>query len=132
MSAELFMAMTGAKMTHVQYRGSAPAMNDLLPGRVQLIFDNLPGSIEHIKAGSLRALGVTAANRSAALSDVPTIGETVPGYEVSVWNWNCSAQRDAIRNYRYAQRGGKRGIGGPEIESAFCGARRRANADDAR
>jgi tripartite-type tricarboxylate transporter receptor subunit TctC len=86
MSAELFMAMTGIKMTHVPYRGSAPAMNDLLPGRVQLIFDNLPGSIEHIKAGSLRALGVTAAKRSAALPDVPTIGETVPGYEVSVWN----------------------------------------------
>jgi tripartite-type tricarboxylate transporter receptor subunit TctC len=86
MSAELFMAMTGLKMTHVPYRGSAPAMNDLLPGRVQLIFDNLPGSIEHIKAGTLRALGVTAAKRSAALPDVPTIGETVPGYEVSVWN----------------------------------------------
>jgi len=61
-------------------------MNDLLPGRVPLIFDNLPGSIEHIKAGSLRALGVTAAKRSAALLDVPTIGETVPGYEVNVWN----------------------------------------------
>ena len=86
MSAELFMAMTGIKMTHVPYRGSAPAMNDLLPGRVQLIFDNLPGSIEHIKAGTLRALGMTAAKRSAALPDVPTIGETVPGYEVSVFN----------------------------------------------
>ena len=86
MSAELFMAMAGIKMTHVPYRGGAPAMNDLLPGRVQLLFDNLPGSIAHIKAGSLRALGVTAAKRSATLPDVPTIGETVPGYEVSVWN----------------------------------------------
>ena len=86
MSAELFMAMTGIKMTNVPYRGGAPAMNDLLPGRVQLIFDNLPGSIAHIKAGSLRALGVTAAKRSVTLPDVPTIGETVPGYEVSVWN----------------------------------------------
>ena len=86
MSAELFMAMAGIKMTHVPYRGGAPAMNDLLPGRVQLLFDNLPGSIAHIKAGSLRALGVTAAKRSATLPDVPTIGETVPSYEVSVWN----------------------------------------------
>src|SRR6476620_3202540 len=85
MSAELFMAMTGLKMTHVPYRGSAPAMNDLLPGRVQLIFDNLPGSVEHIKAGTLRALGVTASKRAAAIPDVPTIGETVPGYEAVVW-----------------------------------------------
>jgi tripartite-type tricarboxylate transporter receptor subunit TctC len=86
MSAELFMAMTGTKMTHVPYRGGGPAMNDLLPGRVQAMFDYVSNSIEHIKAGQLRALGVTAAKRSAALPDLPTIGETVPGYEVSVWN----------------------------------------------
>jgi tripartite-type tricarboxylate transporter receptor subunit TctC len=85
-SGELFKMMTGVSMVHVPYRGSAPAMNDLLPGRVQLMFDNLPSVIEHIKAGRLRALGVTAAKRSDALPDVPTIGETVPGYEVSVWN----------------------------------------------
>jgi tripartite-type tricarboxylate transporter receptor subunit TctC len=70
----------------VPYRGAGPAMTDLLPGRVQLMFDNLPSSIEHIRAGRLRALGVTAAKRSEALPDVPTIGETVPGYEVAVWN----------------------------------------------
>jgi tripartite-type tricarboxylate transporter receptor subunit TctC len=85
MSGELFMAMTGVKLTHVPYRGSAPALTDLLAGHVQVIFDNLPGSIGHIRSGRLRALGVTAAKRSEAIPDVPTIGETVPGYEASVW-----------------------------------------------
>ncbi len=86
MSGELFKAMTGINMVHVPYRGAGPALADLLPGRVQVMFDNLPSSIEHIRAGRLRALGVTAAKRSAALPDVPTIGETVPGYVVDVWN----------------------------------------------
>ncbi|HEY6254999.1 MAG TPA: tripartite tricarboxylate transporter substrate binding protein [Xanthobacteraceae bacterium] len=90
MSGELFKAMTGINMVHVPYRGAGPAMTDLLPGRVQLMFDNLPSSIEHIRSGRLRALGVTAAKRSDALPDVPTIGETVRGYEVSVWNGICA------------------------------------------
>jgi tripartite-type tricarboxylate transporter receptor subunit TctC len=89
MSGELFKAMTGIEMIHVPYRGAGPAMTDLLPGRVQLMFDNLPSSIEHIHSGRLRALGVTAAKRSNALPEVPTIGETVPGYEVAVWNGIC-------------------------------------------
>jgi tripartite-type tricarboxylate transporter receptor subunit TctC len=86
MSGELFKAMTGIDMVHVPYRGAGPAMADLLPGRVQVMFDNLPSSIEHIRAGRLRALGVTAGKRSDALPDVPTIGEIVPGYQVDVWN----------------------------------------------
>jgi tripartite-type tricarboxylate transporter receptor subunit TctC len=85
MSGELFKAMTGINMQHVPYRGSAPAMQDLLTNRVQVLFDNLPGSIAHIKAGTLRALGVTAGKRAEALPDVPTIGETVPGYEAVIW-----------------------------------------------
>jgi tripartite-type tricarboxylate transporter receptor subunit TctC len=85
MSGELFKVMTGVNMQHVPYRGSAPALQDLLTNRVQVLFDNLPGSISHIKAGALRALGVTAGKRSQALPDVPTIGETVPGYEAVVW-----------------------------------------------
>ena len=85
MSGELFKMLTGINMQHVPYRGSAPALQDLLTNRVQVIFDNLPGSISHIKAGTLRALGVTAGKRSPALPDVPTIGETVPGYEAVVW-----------------------------------------------
>ncbi|HEY6257782.1 MAG TPA: tripartite tricarboxylate transporter substrate binding protein [Xanthobacteraceae bacterium] len=85
MSGELFKMMTGIDMQHVPYRGSAPAMQDLLTNRVQVMFDNLPGSVQYIKAGSLRALGVTAGKRADAIPDVPTIGESVPGYEAVVW-----------------------------------------------
>jgi tripartite-type tricarboxylate transporter receptor subunit TctC len=82
---ELLKAMAGVDLLHVPYRGGAPALTDLLAGRVQMMFDNLPGSIGQIKTGKLRALGVTSAQRVAALPDVPTIGETVPGFEASIW-----------------------------------------------
>jgi len=85
MSGELFKQMAGINMIHVPYRGTGPAMNDLLPGRVQVMFDNLPGSIEHIRTAKLRALGVTVPKRWDALADVPAIAETLPGYEVTVW-----------------------------------------------
>jgi tripartite-type tricarboxylate transporter receptor subunit TctC len=83
LSGEMFMAMTGAKMQHVPYRGAAPAVTDLLGGQVQVIFDNMPSIIQHIRAGSLRALGVTTTGRSDLLPDVQAIAETVPGYEAS-------------------------------------------------
>jgi tripartite-type tricarboxylate transporter receptor subunit TctC len=83
LSGELFMAMSGAKMLHVPYRGAAPAITDLLGNRVQVIFDNMPSIIQHISSGSLRALAVTTTTRSPELPDVPTIAETVPGYEAS-------------------------------------------------
>jgi tripartite-type tricarboxylate transporter receptor subunit TctC len=83
LSGEMFMMMTGTKMQHVPYRGAALAITDLLGGQVQLIFDNMPSIIQHIRAGSLRALGVTTTARSALLPDVQTIAETVPGYEAS-------------------------------------------------
>jgi tripartite-type tricarboxylate transporter receptor subunit TctC len=85
LSGELFKMMTGTKMTHVPYKGSAPMLTDLLGGQVQLTFDNLPSSIGHIKAGKLRALAVTTAQRSDELPDVPTVAETVPGYEASAF-----------------------------------------------
>ncbi|CCE01644.1 tripartite tricarboxylate transporter substrate binding protein [Bradyrhizobium sp. STM 3809] len=83
LSGEMFMAMTGTKMQHVPYRGAAPAITDMLGGQVQVIFDNMPSIIQHIRSGSLRALGVTTQERSAQLPDVQAIAETVPGYEAS-------------------------------------------------
>jgi tripartite-type tricarboxylate transporter receptor subunit TctC len=85
LSGALFMMMTGTEMTHVPYRGAAPALTDMLGGQVQVMFDNLPSSIGHIQGGRLRALAVTTAERSKALPDVPTVAETVPGYEASAF-----------------------------------------------
>jgi tripartite-type tricarboxylate transporter receptor subunit TctC len=83
LSGELFMAMSGTKMQHVPYRGAAPAIIDLLGGQVQVIFDNMPSIISHIRSGALRPLAVTTATRSPELPDVPTVAETVRGYEAS-------------------------------------------------
>jgi tripartite-type tricarboxylate transporter receptor subunit TctC len=85
LSGELFKIMTGIDLTHVPYRGSAPALTDMISGTVQVMFDNMPSSLPHIQAGTLRALGVTTAARSDALPNVPTVAETVPGYEASAF-----------------------------------------------
>jgi tripartite-type tricarboxylate transporter receptor subunit TctC len=85
LSGELFKLMTGVNLVHVPYRGSAPALTDMIGGQVQVMFDNMPSSIEHIRAGKLRALAVTTAMRSEALPDVPVLADTVPGYEASAW-----------------------------------------------
>jgi tripartite-type tricarboxylate transporter receptor subunit TctC len=92
MSGELFKAMTGIDMVHVPYRGSAGAYPDLMTEKVHVLFDNLPGSIEFVRSGQLRALGVTVAERWPALPDIPTIAETLPGYEASIW-YGISAPR---------------------------------------
>jgi len=86
LSGELFKAMTGVKMEHVPYKGAGPALNDLIGNQISIMFDNLPSSSPHIKAGTLKALGVTTAERAASFPDVPTIAETVPGYETYTWN----------------------------------------------
>jgi tripartite-type tricarboxylate transporter receptor subunit TctC len=85
-AGEMFKMMAGVNMVHVPYRGSVPALTDLMSGQVQVMFDNLPSSIEHIRAGMIRALAVTPGTRSQALPDVPTIGESVPGYLGGGWS----------------------------------------------
>jgi tripartite-type tricarboxylate transporter receptor subunit TctC len=85
LSGELFKMLAGVDLVHVPYKGSAPMLTDLLGGQVQVAFDNMPSSLPHIQAGKLRALGVTTAERATALPDVPTVGDTVPGYEASAF-----------------------------------------------
>jgi tripartite-type tricarboxylate transporter receptor subunit TctC len=85
MFGELFKLIAGINMLHVPYRGTAPALTDLLGGQVQVMFASMPGSIEYIRAGKLRALAVATATRSEALPDIPTVAESVPSYEGSVW-----------------------------------------------
>jgi len=86
LAGELFKSMTGTAMLHVPYKGSAPAITDLLGGQTNMMFDNLPSAMPHIKSGRLRALAVTSVRRSPALPDIPTIAETgVSGYEASSW-----------------------------------------------
>ena len=84
-AGEMFKSMAGVEMSHVPYRGAAPALTDLIGGQVQVAFVRCPASIEYIRAGKLRALAVTTAKRSEALPDIPTVGEFVPGYEASAW-----------------------------------------------
>ena len=86
LSFELFKAMTGAQVTHVPYKGSAPAVTDLIAGQVQVMFDNTPNVLPHVRAGKLKALGVSSRQRSQFAPDVPTVDEAgVPGYDVAVW-----------------------------------------------
>jgi tripartite-type tricarboxylate transporter receptor subunit TctC len=85
LAGELFKAMTGVNMIHVPYRGSAPAITGMIGGQVQVLFDAVPSSLAHIQSGALRALAVTTPSRSSVLPDLPTVGDTVPGYEASTW-----------------------------------------------
>jgi len=85
LSGELFKAMAGVNMLHVPYRGTGPALTALLGGQVQVMFASMPGSVEYVKAGKLRALAVTTVTRSNELPDIPTVGDFVPGYEVNQW-----------------------------------------------
>ena len=90
LAGELFKTLTGVDFLHVPYKGGSQAISALLGGQVQVLFEALPPSIPHIRSGQIRALGVTTATRSAALPDLPTVGEFVPGYEASGWNGLCA------------------------------------------
>jgi tripartite-type tricarboxylate transporter receptor subunit TctC len=96
-AGELFKIMAGIDMQHVQYRGSGPALTDLLGGQVQAMFDNVPSSIEHIRSGKLRALAVTTATRSEMLADLPTVAEFLPGYQATGF-FGLVAPRSSPRN----------------------------------
>jgi tripartite-type tricarboxylate transporter receptor subunit TctC len=86
LSGELFKRLARVEMTHIPYRGGAPAINDLIPGRVDVIFDNMPSILQHVKGGQLRGLAVTTRNRVAVVPDIPTIAESgVPGFDVFSW-----------------------------------------------
>ncbi len=108
LSGELFKMMTGVNLLHVPYRGSAPALTDMLAGQVHVMFDNMPPSLPHIKAGKLRALGVTTAQRSQALPDVPAVGETVAGLRGERVLRIVGSQGDAGEHRRAAQSRGQR------------------------
>ena len=85
LSGELFKSMTGCEMLHVPYKGAGPALTDLIAGQVHVLFDNLPSSIGHIKGRKIRALAVTSAQHEPSMPELPTVGETVPGYEATAW-----------------------------------------------
>ena len=132
LSGELFKSMTGCDMLHVPYKGAGPALTDLIGGQVNVMFDNLPSSAGHLKSGRLRALGVTSEQREPSLPNVPTINETVPGYEATAWfgvgmpkgtpraaidRINAEVNRalaDPKMRERLAELGGKPMLGTPE------------------
>lgn len=100
---ELFKMMSGIDWVHVPYRGEAPALTGLLGGQVDVMFPTVTASVQYIRAGKLRALAVTTANRSDLLPDIPTVGDVLPGYQASTWLRRLRAQEYARRDHRQAQ-----------------------------
>ncbi len=131
MSGELFKMMTNLDLLHVPYRGSAGIYPDLMTGKVHALFDNLPGSVEFVKTGKLRALGVTTAKRNAALPDVPTVGETVPGYEASVFYGVAGPKGMPPEVVEILNKAFNAALADPKMQKRIARARRRADADDA-
>ena len=123
-AGELFKMMTGVDMLHVPYRGAAPALTDLIGGQVQVMFATMPSSIEHIRAGKLRALAVTTATRSEALPDMPTVAEFVPGYEASDWYGIGAPRSTPAEIVDKLNREINAALADPKMQSAPCRPRR--------
>jgi len=115
---ELFKMMTGVDMLHVPYRGGAPALTDLLARQVQIRFDTLITSIEHIRTGKLRALAVTAATRVEVLPDIPTVGDFVPGYEAVGWQGVGAPRTTPVEIIDKLNEATNAGLADPRIKSA--------------
>ena len=112
--------MAGTSMLHVPYRGSPPALTDLMGGQVQVMFDLSISSIEYIRAGKLRALAVTTATRADTLPDIPTVGEFVPGYEASAWNGVGAPRDTAPEIIDKINREINAGLADPKIRERFA------------
>jgi tripartite-type tricarboxylate transporter receptor subunit TctC len=120
MAAELFKMMTGITMVHVPYRGSGPMVADLIGGQVQFAFDGISSSVEHIRSGRLRALGVSPAKRTDALPDVPTVGEFLPGYEASGWTGIGAPRGTPTEVVEVLNREVRAGLADPKINARLA------------
>jgi tripartite-type tricarboxylate transporter receptor subunit TctC len=120
LTGELFKMITGIEMVHIPYRGSGPMVIDLVGGQVQVGFDNLPASIEQIRAGKLRALAVTTAARSQALPDVPTVAETLAGFESSAWNGVAAPKNTPAEIINRLNNEINVGLANPKVNARFA------------
>jgi tripartite-type tricarboxylate transporter receptor subunit TctC len=120
LSGELFKRMAGVDMTHVPYRGSGPAVADLIAGQVQVMFDAVPSSIEYIKAGKLRALGVTSTTRLDVLPNLPTVSDTILGFETEAWIGIAAPKRTPMEIILRLNRETNAGLTDPKLKSRLA------------
>jgi tripartite-type tricarboxylate transporter receptor subunit TctC len=120
LAGELFRMMTGVDFVHVPYRGASQAITALLGGQVQVLFEPLPASMQYIRSGQLRALAVTTAARSEALPDLPTVGESVLGYEASGWNGVCAPRDTSVEIVEKLNRTINAGLADPKLKARFA------------